>query len=206
MSSQRGHIFIVAAPSGAGKTTLVAALLDRLPELAVCVSHTTRPPREGEIDGEAYHFIDEPAFRQLVEADGFVEHARVFGNHYGTSYGAIEALVAADRDIILEIDWQGAQQIRERIPESISIFIIPPSLEELKSRLTKRGKDAPEVIARRLAESQAEIAHHHDFDYIVVNDDFEQALEDLICICRTARLRGPEQRRRLAPLLKSLLD
>lgn len=206
MNPLRGHVFIVTAPSGAGKTTLVGALLERTPELAVCVSHTTRSPRAGEVDGRHYHFVDDDRFAAMVEAGAFLEYADVFGHRYGTSYAAVEQLRAEDRDIILEIDWQGARQIKERLPESVSIFLIPPSLAALEARLHKRGKDAPEVIARRLREARAEIAHHPDFDYIVVNDAFDQALEDLQCITRTARLRGVEQRRRLATLLASLVD
>ncbi len=197
-------MFVVAAPSGAGKTTLVHALVERMTDIALTVSHTTREPRDGEIDGEHYRFVTAAEFETLSAKDKFVEHARVFGNYYGTSRETIEAGLSAG-DVLLEIDWQGAQQVKAKIPEAISIFILPPSRATLEQRLRKRAKDSDAVIARRLAEAQADMAHHSDFDYLVVNDDLETAIGDLIAIVRSARLREPYQANRHANLLERLL-
>ena len=206
MNAPTGNVFIVTAPSGAGKTSLVNALIERVPTASLSISHTTRPPRPGEADGEHYHFIDEATFAAMVAEHAFFEHATVFGNRYGTSYQSIDDLLAADRDVILEIDWQGAQQIKRQINDAISIFILPPSLAVLKSRLVKRAQDAADVIARRLGEAREEIAHHAEFDYLVVNDDFDHALGDLVAILRTARLRAVQQRQRCGELIENLLD
>lgn len=197
-------MFVVAAPSGAGKTTLVHALVERMTDIALTVSHTTREPRDGEIDGEHYRFVTAAEFETLSAKDKFVEHARVFGNYYGTSRETIEAGLSAG-DVLLEIDWQGAQQVKAKIPEAISIFILPPSRATLEQRLRKRAKDSDAVIARRLAEAQADMAHHSDFDYLVVNDDLETAIGDLIAIVRSARLREAYQANRHANLLERLL-
>lgn len=201
-----GNVFIVTAPSGAGKTSLVSALIEQSADAALSVSHTTRPPRRGEIDGQHYHFVDVDGFHRMTTEGAFVEHAEVFGNFYGTSFAAIDRLLSVDRDVILEIDWQGARQIKSKMPQAISVFILPPSLETLKRRLHKRGQDAPEVIQRRLGEAREEIAHYGDFDYLVINDDFDQALGDLLAITRTARLRTEQQHRRCAQLIENLLE
>ncbi len=184
-----GRLFIVAAPSGAGKSTLVNALLARDPGLGLSISHTTRAPRPGDVDGVQYHFVDRPTFQRMVAAGDFLEHAEVFGNGYGTSRGAVEPMLAAGHDVLLEIDWQGAAQVRARIP-CVSIFILPPSRAELERRLRARGTDAEPVIARRLAASREEITHAHEFDCIVVNDDFAAtvaALQGIVAAARAGR-------------------
>ncbi len=177
--SKRGHLYVIAAPSGAGKTSLLHALMSRRPTLSFSVSCTTRKPRDHEQDGRDYHFIDRAEMERLIAADEFVEHANVFGNLYGTRRSVVDAALAEGSDLILEIDWQGAKQVRERLPEAVQIFILPPSRAELEIRLRKRASDSEEAIARRLAESEIEMSHWQDFDYIVVNRDFEQALADL---------------------------
>jgi guanylate kinase len=180
--SKRGHLYVIAAPSGAGKTSLLHALMRRRPSLGFSVSCTTRGPRPGEVDGKDYHFVDRAEFERLVAAGEFIEHANVFGNLYGTRLSVVEAALAAGRDLILEIDWQGARQVRERLPEAVQIFILPPSRAELEARLRKRGSDTEEAIARRLGESVLEMSHWTDFDYVVVNRDFDRALAELEAI------------------------
>ena len=180
--SKRGHLYVIAAPSGAGKTSLLHALMRRRPTLSFSVSWTTRKPRDHEQDGRDYHFIDRAEMERLIAADEFVEHANVFGNLYGTRRSVVDAALAEGRDLILEIDWQGAKQVREHLPEAVQIFILPPSRAELEIRLRKRASDSEEVIARRLAESEVEMSHWRDFDYIVINRDFERALADLEAI------------------------
>ncbi len=177
--SKRGHLYVIAAPSGAGKTSLLHALMSRRPALSFSVSCTTRKPRDHEQDGRDYHFVDRMEMERLIAADEFVEHANVFGNLYGTRRSVVDAALAEGRDLILEIDWQGAKQVRERLPEAVQIFILPPSRAELEIRLRKRASDSEESIARRLAESEVEMSHWREFDYIVINRDFEQALADL---------------------------
>jgi guanylate kinase len=177
--SKRGHLYVIAAPSGAGKTSLLHALMRRRPTLSFSVSCTTRKPRDHEQDGRDYHFVDRAEMERLIAADEFVEHANVFGNLYGTRRSVVDAALAEGRDLILEIDWQGAKQVRERLPEAVQIFILPPSRAELEIRLRKRASDSEEAIARRLAESEVEMSHWRDFDYIVINRDFEQALAEL---------------------------
>ncbi|MBS1200136.1 MAG: guanylate kinase [Proteobacteria bacterium] len=181
-SEKRGRLFVVAAPSGAGKTSLVRALMAREPSLTFSVSFTTRPRRPSEIDGRDYHFIDEQRFGQMLREDAFVEHARVFGHQYGTGRAQVARALAAGQDLILEIDWQGARQVRERVSESVDIFILPPSRAVLEQRLRDRRTDSPEVIERRLRESVEEMSHWAEFRYVVVNDDFAQALEALTAI------------------------
>lgn len=181
---KRGRLFVIAAPSGAGKTTLVRALMERVPSLAFSVSFTTRPRRASEVDGRDYHFIDEATFERLVREDAFVEHARVFGHRYGTGRAQVDAALAAGRDLILEIDWQGARQVRERVPEAIDVFILPPSRTVLEERLRGRRSDSPDVIERRLRESVEEMSHWAEFRYVVVNDDFAQALDEMTDIVR----------------------
>jgi len=171
-----GTLFIIAAPSGAGKTTLVRALTRKITNIRVSVSHTTRPQRSREEDGINYYFVDETEFQQMIDEDIFLEHAEVFGYHYGTSIHWVEEQLKVGTDVILEIDWQGAQQVRSQIKNTVSIYILPPSFEALRERLTQRNQDDPEVIARRLAEAKVEMAQIHDFDYVVVNHYFHQAL------------------------------
>ncbi|HEX9708109.1 MAG TPA: guanylate kinase, partial [Steroidobacteraceae bacterium] len=180
--SKRGHLFVIAAPSGAGKTSLLRALMRRRPALSFSVSCTTRPPRAHEQDGRDYHFIDRAEMERLIAAGEFVEYANVFGNLYGTRRSVVEVALAEGRDLILEIDWQGAKQVRERLPEAIQIFILPPSRIELEARLRKRATDSEEVIARRLAESDLEMSHWREFDYIVINRDFDRAIAALEAI------------------------
>jgi guanylate kinase len=199
-----GSLFVVSAPSGAGKTSLVRALLEADSGVQVSVSHTTRARRPGEEDGVHYHFVDRPSFERLVGEGAFLEHARVFDNHYGTSRADIEQRLARGRDVILEIDWQGARQVRERLPYAVSVFILPPSAEALEERLRGRGQDSDEIIARRLAEARAELSHYGEFDYLVVNDDFDTALAELRAIVAARRLRRTAQARRHAGLLAAL--
>lgn len=208
MNAPKHHIatlFIVSAPSGGGKTSLVKALLGSLTHLRVSVSHTTRPMRPGERDGVNYHFITVPEFERMIAAGEFLEHAQVFGNYYGTSRVWVEQQLAAGTDVILEIDWQGAQQIRRLFPGCVGIFIVPPSREILEQRLRGRGSDGDEVIRRRLAEAVTEISHYDEYDYLVVNDDFAAALTDLQSIVRAQRHRLAVQRQRHAELLRRLL-
>ena len=203
--NEPGHLFVIAAPSGAGKTSLVKALLAADPRLALSISHTTRAPRANEADGREYHFVTAEHFAQLVRSGGFLEHAQVFDNHYGTGREQAQAQLAAGRTVILEIDWQGAQQVRQARPGTASIFILPPSLAELRRRLEGRATDSPQVIARRLADAQGDMSHWHEFDYVVVNDSFDRALADLqrILAGEGAALRA--DRPELAPLLANLL-
>ncbi|MDE2497252.1 MAG: guanylate kinase [Xanthomonadaceae bacterium] len=182
-----GHLFIVAAPSGAGKSTLVNALLAREPGIALSISHTTRAPRPGDVDGVQYHFVDRATFERMVAHGDFLEHADVFGNCYGTSRGAVEPILKAGRDVLLEIDWQGAEQVRRAMPECVSIFILPPSRAELERRLRTRATDSEATIEKRLAASREEISHAHAFDYIVVNDHFDDAVAALQAIVHAAR-------------------
>ncbi|PMQ02994.1 Guanylate kinase [Dyella sp. AD56] len=198
-------LFVVAAPSGAGKSTLVNALLEREPSISLSISHTTRPPRPGEQYGRHYFFVERGVFEQEI-ADGiFLEHAEVHGNLYGTSRNTVNTLLGEGCDVLLEIDWQGARQIRKSKPDCVSVFILPPSRPELERRLRGRGSDSPEVIARRLHNSREEIAHAHEFDYIIVNDNFETALQDLQSIVRAVRQRSAPQWKRHEALIQELL-
>jgi guanylate kinase len=176
---RRGRLFVVAAASGTGKTSLVKALMQREPRLAFSVSHTTRPQRPNEVDGRDYHFVDRPAFERMIAAGEFLEHATVFDNLYGTSRRAVAEVLDAGRDLLVEIDWQGAQQLRARLPEAIDVFILPPSRAALGTRLAARRTDSPEVIARRLQDSVIELSHWPEFRYVIVNDSFDTALADL---------------------------
>lgn len=203
--SAAGTLYIVTAPSGAGKTSLVKALLERLPGIEVSVSYTTRAPRPGERNGVNYHFVDVPTFERMIRDGAFLEHARVFGNYYGTAQRTVADKLAQGIDIILEIDWQGAQQVRRIFPDTIGIFILPPSRAVLEARLRNRKTDSDEVIARRLAEARTEISHHAEFDYLVVNDGFEQAVGELASIVTAQRLKHPAQARRQAAVLADLL-
>jgi len=176
---RRGRLFVIAAASGTGKTSLVKALIERVPGLAFSVSHTTRQRRPNESDGRDYHFVDRPSFERMIAAGEFLEHASVFDNLYGTSRRQVEESLAAGQDLLLEIDWQGAAQVRARLPEVVDIFILPPSRVALEARLTGRGTDSAAVIARRLKDSVTELSHWKEFRFIVFNDRFEQALADL---------------------------
>lgn len=201
----RGTLFIVSAPSGAGKTSLVNALVSRHQNLVLSVSHTTRPARPQEINGQHYHFVADEAFDSMVSRSEFLEHARVFDNRYGTARAAVEEELEAGRDVLLEIDWQGAAQVRENMPECCSIFILPPSREELIRRLTHRGQDSQAVIDRRMADAEAEMSHYTEFDYLVINDDFDQAVQDLESILISRRLKLDRQQQRFKVMIEGLL-
>jgi guanylate kinase len=200
-------LYVVSAPSGGGKTSLINALLRRDARVALSVSHTTRSPRPGEIDGTHYHFVDEDAFECLVGRGAFLEHARVFDHFYGTGREAVEHQLAEGFDVLLDIDWQGARQVRESFPAARSIFILPPSMEALRQRLVGRGQDSGDVIERRMSAARAEISHAGEFDFLIVNDDFEEAVADLHAIVRQGRplrdQRNVKSREILAKLLES---
>jgi len=202
----QGTLYIISAPSGAGKSSLLRALLDTTgDELALSISHTTRAPRPGEINGQDYHFIDTATFRHMIAGDDFLEHAEVFDNFYGTSKGGVQAQLAAGQDVILEIDWQGARQVRKLMPECIGIFILPPSREALRERLQNRGQDDAMVIERRMRDAISEMSHYDEYDYLIINDDFQVAQDELAAIVLSRRLRLPVQARRQAGLLAGLL-
>lgn len=202
----KGNLYIVSAPSGAGKTSLVAALKEQLQELLISISHTTRAKRPGEQDGVNYHFVSQEKFKALMSEDEFLESAEVFGNFYGTSKGWVNANLAEGKDIILEIDWQGAKQVRSKFPEVKTIFILPPSLAALKSRLESRGQDNSEIIAKRLSQAKNEISHYEDFDYLIINDDFKTALEELKAVFLANRLNIQLARARNETLIEQLLS
>lgn len=206
MSSSPGNLYIISAPSGAGKTSLVNALLERLPDVSVSISHTTRPQRPGECDGVNYHFVSAEEFRRMVGEGDFLECAEVFGNHYGTSQRWVRETLARGQDVVLEIDWQGARQVRHLMPDAISVFVLPPSRAALQQRLTQRGQDGPEVIGRRMAQATEEMSHYLEADYLVVNDVFETALAELHAILLAGRLRLPRQQLRHQRLLADLLS
>jgi len=202
---KRGRLIVIAAPSGAGKTSLVKALLASVPALRLSVSHTTRQRRASEQEGREYHFVSVPEFERLRRADEFLEHARVFDNFYGTSRGYVEQQLAAGDDVVLEIDWQGAQQVRRAMPQCVTVFILPPSRVTLAERLARRATDTPEVIARRLADAAGDMSHYREFDYVVVNDDFARAVEDLKRIIAGQGEDLRSERPQLVPLLEDLL-
>lgn len=203
----QGTLYIVSAPSGAGKSSLIQALLKTQPlyDTQVSISHTTRAKRPGENHGEHYFFVSKEEFCQMIDDDAFLEHAKVFENYYGTSRLAIEQTLATGVDVFLDIDWQGAQQIRAKMPTARSIFILPPSKDELDRRLRGRGQDSEEVIAKRMAQAVAEMAHYAEYDYLIVNDDFNLALSDLKTIIRAERLRLSRQKQRHDALITKLL-
>jgi len=184
-----GTLYIFSAPSGAGKTSLVNALLESTEGIKVSVSHATRDMRQGEKNGVHYHFVSIDEFEKMVERGDFIEHAKVFDNHYGTSQSALETQLAQGSDVILEIDWQGAQQVRKLMPECVSVFILPPSRKELEIRLKGRGQDSDEIIARRMQDAISEMSHYAEFDYLIINDDFDQALLELRSIVLAQRQR-----------------
>lgn len=198
-------LFTISAPSGAGKTSLVKALLEKRAEsVTVCVSHSTRAIRPGEVDGQAYHFVSLDVFEQMIANDEFLEHARVFDNCYGTARASVDALLASGRHVILEIDWQGARQVKAKIPETVSIFILPPSREVLERRLRDRGTDDEATIARRMRDADREMSHYHDAEYLVINDEFEQALFDLDAIIHTQGLTLARQKLKNRALVDSI--
>jgi guanylate kinase len=199
-STSQGVLYIVSAPSGAGKTSLVKALLKNDLAIRLSVSYTTRAARPGEVDGRDYHFVDRHRFEQMLAEGEFLEHAEVYGNYYGTSKGSISRDLNAGHDILLEIDWQGANQVKDHFPQSASIFILPPSFSALRTRLKGRGQDSDEIIERRLAAAAHDVAHAEAFDYIMVNDDFDHALLDLVAITRSVRLEAARQLNRHAAL------
>ncbi|WP_137819058.1 guanylate kinase [Pseudomonas sp. 2FG] len=205
MHATPGTLYIVSAPSGAGKTSLVKALIDAQTQIRVSVSHTTRGMRPGETDGLNYHFVSRDSFLQMLERNEFLEHAEVFGNLYGTSQRWLEKTLAEGFDLILEIDWQGAQQVRKLMPQARSIFILPPSQEALRQRLNNRGQDSDAIIEQRMREAVSEMSHYVEYDYLVINDDFATALDDLKAIFRANRLQQRPQLQRFGDLLSQLL-
>jgi guanylate kinase len=189
----KGLLFIVAAPSGAGKSSLVNAVLEEDAGLVLSISHTTRAPRPGEVDGREYHFTDRATFTRMIGAGEFLESAEVHGNLYGTSQAAVQGVRESGRDVVLEIDWQGAQQVRRLFPDAVGIFILPPSMAELERRLRARNQDPEDVIRRRLAAAADEVSHLAEFDYVIINNYFEEARRDLAAVVRACRLRLPIQ-------------
>jgi len=203
--ARSGILFIISAPSGAGKTSLVDALVKSLPNITVSISYTTRPMRLGEQNGVNYHFVDQSTFRRMLAEGHFLEHAQVFDHFYGTSHEAVLRNLDEGVDVILEIDWQGAQQVRAAVPAALGIFILPPSIAELERRLKQRGEDCVEVIRRRMREAISEISHYREYDYLIINDDFDRAKVDLETIVRASHLRIERQQEALADLLKDLM-
>jgi guanylate kinase len=204
MSVPVGNLFVIAAPSGGGKTSLTRALLEREPGIRLSVSYTTRPPRPGEQDGIDYHFVSADRFAALKDGNEFLEHAHVHGNWYATSATWLKSQVSAGQDVLLEIDWQGAAQVRVLIPESVHIFILPPSLESLEERLVRRGQDDAATIARRLIAAREEIRHCVEFNYVIINQEFASAVDDLTAVVRAARVRTARQLARHQPLIAQL--
>jgi guanylate kinase len=201
----KGTLYIISAPSGAGKTSLVHAVVATLPDVVVSVSHTTRKMRDGEVDGKDYHYVDEPHFQEMIANDEFLEHASVFGNRYGTSKQQIQDQLLSGKDVILEIDWQGARQIRQLMSGCKSIYILPPSIQALRDRLHSREQDSDDVIESRMREAVSEMMHYAEFDYIVINDDFDQAREELASIFVCNRMLLDHQQQRHVDLLAGLL-
>lgn len=204
ISVPEGNLFVIAAPSGGGKTSLTRALLEREPGIRLSVSYTTRPPRPGEQDGVDYHFVSADRFAMLKDGSEFLEHAHVHGNWYATSATWLKSQVRAGQDVLLEIDWQGAAQVRVLIPESVHIFILPPSLESLEERLVRRGQDDAATIARRLDAAREEIRHCVEFNYVIINQEFASAVDDLTAVVRATRLRTAQQLARHQPLIAQL--
>lgn len=202
--NKKGLLYIISAPSGAGKTTLVKALVNSTPNLVVSISHTTRPKRPQEENDVNYHFVDIEQFNKLLAKDAFLEYANVFGNFYGTSQLWVEQQLIQGNDVILEIDWQGARIVRQKMPDAVSIFILPPSKKTLDERLKGRGQDDPAIIKHRMERAQEELSHYPEYDYLVVNDNFDHAVEDLKAIVQANRLRTPLQSLQLVDLLSQL--
>ncbi|MFJ4444592.1 guanylate kinase [Pseudomonas sp. NPDC089422] len=205
MNQSCGNLYIVSAPSGAGKTSLVTALIKADPRVSVSVSHTTRAMRPGEEHGVNYHFVSHDDFKGLIAQGDFLEHAEVFGNFYGTSRSALQEVLDRGNDLILEIDWQGAQQVRKLMPEARSVFILPPSQQALRERLDGRGQDSEEIIAGRMKEAVSEMEHYDEYEYVIINDDFDVALEELKAVFAANRLLLNKQQQRYSGLLKELL-
>ncbi len=205
MTSFQGTLYTISAPSGAGKTSLVSALVERNPDIKVSISHTTRPMRDGEVEGINYHFIDNTQFITMLDENAFLEHAEVYGNYYGTSQAWVVNTLAAGKDVILEIDWQGAAQIHKQMSGGVAIFILPPSQEALLERLTCRGQDDKDVIAHRLAEAKEDMSHYVEADYLVINEVFDIALAELEIIILSRRLSIANQQKRHYDLLSELL-
>jgi guanylate kinase len=201
----KGNLFVVSSPSGAGKSSLISALLAKHNDMKVSVSHTTRAPRPGEFHAQHYHFTDVASFKQLIEQNEFYEWAEVFGNYYGTSKSAIDEQLNQGIDVFLDIDWQGAEQMRKLVPSIITLFILPPSKQELESRLNKRGQDSQEVIAGRMAQAQSEMSHYKEYDFVMINDDFEQTLLNFEQIVLAHRLKVENQKSKFADLINELL-
>lgn len=205
MTHSTGTLYIISAPSGAGKTSLVKALIDAEPQIRVSVSHTTRAMRPGEANGVNYHFVDRAEFVRMVEHGDFLEQAEVFGNLYGTSQSHLQQTLDEGHDLILEIDWQGAEQVRRQMPAARSIFILPPSQQALRQRLTNRGQDSDAIIEGRMREAVSEMSHYVEYDFLIINDDFAHALDDLKAIFRANRLRQAPQQQHFTQLLSELL-
>ena len=205
MNPSRGQLLIISAPSGAGKTSLIKALVEQEPRVEVSVSHTTRPQRPGETEGVNYFFITTEAFHEMRDAGAFFESAEVFGHYYGTSLNQLESRLAEGADVILEIDWQGAQQVRQLLPDSAWLFILPPSIEALKTRLQSRAQDNADTIELRMRAARDEMSHWHEADYLIINDNFDSALEELRALVRSLRLRTDQQQSALHDLIDDLL-
>ena len=201
----RGTLYIVAAPSGAGKSSIVNACLARDRNISLSISFTSRPPRPGERHAEHYHFVDDAEFQRMIEAGDFFEYARVHGDWKGTARQSVEPQLAAGRDVLLEIDWQGARQVRAAVPDAVGVFILPPSRAALDQRMRKRGQDSEEVMARRLAAAREEMSHFDEFDYVIVNEDFDTAVDEMCAVFTASRLRREAQARRHGALIKALL-
>jgi guanylate kinase len=199
-----GTLYVIAAPSGTGKTTLVKALTDSLPQITVSISHTTRPKRSNEVNGVNYYFVEKTEFEHMVAHHDFLEHAEIFDYQYGTSKSWVEKTLAEGMDVILEIDWQGHQQIKKLFPHSVSIFILPPSMEDLRNRLCNRNQDSQDVIKKRLADAQTAASHMNEFDFLVINDEFSHAVHDLTCIVVAERLRKHRQVVKFSELINKL--
>ncbi|MBB4131055.1 MULTISPECIES: guanylate kinase [unclassified Xanthomonas] len=202
----RGTLYIVAAPSGAGKSSIVNATLARDPKIALSISFTSRPPRPGERHAEHYHFVSADEFQRMIEAGDFFEYALVHGDWKGTARQSVEPQLAAGHDVLLEIDWQGARQVRQKVPDAVSVFILPPSRQALDERMRKRGQDSEDVMAQRLAAAREEMLHFEEFDYVIINETFDTAVSEMCAIFTASRLRRQAQQQRHAGLIQALLD